>query len=200
MAKVKTNSTKKETLKESAAASNELAAYLKKHKLDPDKDWTKDPVHGKKVKKLVKLVQLGQEKEATMPKKLKKPEVHPKKEKVRETLSYDYPEVDGKPMSKELRKRFRTKMRSLLKANMDPKEASKKALQFCLTPVTSKPKKEKEVKENKETKAGKVSKKEAKPEKKDKKAKKEKEEKTKKVKKEKETSKKSINKKPREED
>lgn len=137
---VKIKSTLKEAKKAATKANLELAEYLKANKLDPTKDWTKDPKHGKKIKALMKIVRVGEKKaedaefsKLDPKKKLKKPETNPKVRTVKEQpRAYDYPMVDGKPMSTEMKKKFRQKMRSLLKANMDEKKASQMAFQAAL--------------------------------------------------------------------
>lgn len=120
-------------------ASDELAKYLMDNKLDPSKDWTQDPVHGKKIRELMQVVKVNREKledkvDGVKVKNLQKPKINQGVKKVtKQPLAYEYPEVDGKPMDGALKKKYRQKMRALLKANMDPKEAEKKAVEF-LTP------------------------------------------------------------------
>ena len=63
--------------------------------------------------------------------KLKKPNVAVKVREARVT-SYDYPDVDGIAMTREMKKKYRTKMRRLLKANMDVEKASQIALKFTV--------------------------------------------------------------------
>lgn len=156
--------------------SKELGDYLKKNNLDPDKDWTNDPVHGKKIKKLMQGIRVKSNKKmhekhveqdekkalkekakAKAKKKLEKP-----KDKVKPVTkqpnAYDYPQVNGEPMPQELRKKYRTKMRRLLKANTSQAQAEKMALEFVLQGMsvakTTKPEKTKKEK----AKAEKVSK------------------------------------------
>ena len=140
---VKIKSTKLKDMKAGKDASLELAKYLKDHKLDPKKDWTKHPVHGKKISQWVKIIKLAEKKAEDVQmervangttKKLKKPNVHTKVTTVREQpRAYDYPLVDGKPMDSNSKKKFRQKMRSLLKANMDESKATSIALEFALS-------------------------------------------------------------------
>lgn len=170
--------TKRESIKKGIQANKELVKYLKDNNLDPTKDWTKDKKHGKKISELVRLSNLAEKKaadktgsEPDKPKKLKKPETKPSVKKVTKAPNiYDYPEVDGQPMSPELKKKFRTKMRSLLKSNMEPKTASKKALEFIMEGMDKVVSKEtttkdkikedkKEVKSTKSTEKSKVEKK-----------------------------------------
>lgn len=109
-----------------------LASYLKKHNLDPDKDWSKDPVHGKKLEKYYQIIRIAEEKVRSRQEKLIKPEVHPKVKKVtRPQNIYDYPDINGQPMSKQMKKKYRIKMRALLRANMDKSKAESKALEFA---------------------------------------------------------------------
>lgn len=138
--KVKTTNVGKEEKKKASQASDELAEYLTKNNLDPTKDWTKDPVHGKKICKLMQIVRVNREKldaktDEVKIKNLKKPKVGVEKgEKIprKQPLAYDYPSVDGKPMSSLLKKKYRAKMRSLLNSNMEPKEAVKRATSFVM--------------------------------------------------------------------
>lgn len=109
-----------------------LAAYLKKHHLDPEKDWDKDPIHGKKVSKYYQIIRVAEEKVRHKQAKLIKPEVHPKKKVVTKApSSYNYPDINGQPMSAVMKKKYRSKMRALLKSNMDLKKAEATALQFA---------------------------------------------------------------------
>lgn len=109
-----------------------LAEYLKKHKLDPEKDWSKDPVHGKKLAKYYQTIRVAEEKICHQTDKLIKPEVHPKVKTVKSApTTYNYPDIDGQPMSAQMKKKYRAKMRSLLKSNMDVKKAEAKALEFA---------------------------------------------------------------------
>lgn len=150
-------------------ASKDLGEYLMKHNLDPDKDWTKDPVHGPIIKKLMQEVRTAsklklhkthvkqdeaKERKAKAKERAEKSLAKPK-EKIKPVTKqpsvYDYPEVDGKPMSSELRKKFRGKMRRLLKANMDTRAAEKKALEFLGMNIaaTAQPKKTEKLKKQK---------------------------------------------------
>lgn len=150
-------------------ASKELGEYLMKNNLDPDKDWTRDPVHGPIIKKLMQEVRTAsklklhkthvkqdeaKERKAKAKERAEKSLAKPQ-EKVKPVTHqpsvYDYPMVDGKPMSSELRKKFRGKMRRLLKANMDTKSAEKKALEFLGMNIsaTAQPKKTEKAKKTK---------------------------------------------------
>lgn len=125
----------KEASKKSLKASDEMAEYLKKNKLDPKKDWSKDPVHGKKISNWIKIIRIGQEKAEEVPNKphkLKKPNTLKKVKTVKNANVYNYPDIDGKPMPIDMKKKFRQKMRSLLKSNMDKNKAEKQSLNFVL--------------------------------------------------------------------
>lgn len=102
-----------------------MDAYLKENKLDPQKDWTKDKKHGKKVTELVnklnkerdkvaaeypekdlkneaKLVKLKDKKDSEKAEKKKE-----KKEKAssgRTVTKYDYPLIDGREMTSDEKK------------------------------------------------------------------------------------------------
>lgn len=139
-------STKKDSARSSIDASKKLAEYLKVNKLDPKKDWTNDPKHGKKISEWVRIIRLGEQKVLDKPlKKLKKPEVHPKIKKITKVpTSYDYPDIDGMPMSSDMKKKYRAKMRSLMKSNMEVSKANKLALEHVLNYKGQEPKPKKE--------------------------------------------------------
>ena len=128
-----------------------LTKYYEDNGLDPKKDWSKDKKHGEAVTKLKKKIKIAKMKfdagvaDEQAEKAGKKPKVKPEKVKTvnKQPASYDYPDVDGKPMTPELKKRYRSKMRSLLKANMDPKVAKEKALASVMGTAENKFKKEK---------------------------------------------------------
>lgn len=122
--------------------AKELEAYLIKNKLDPSKDWTKDKKHGKEISRLVALVNMGSEKIVEKKKKIEKnPTSKPEglkgkatketKAKADSKEKYDYPDVDGKPMTPEQKKKYRAKLRgdkkraSKPKAEKAPKEEKK---------------------------------------------------------------------------
>lgn len=110
-----------------------LVQYLKKHNLNPEVDYSKDPVHGKKLKKYYDLIRVAEQKIISQPKKLIKPEVHRKVKTVtKQPGIYDYPEIDGKPMSEQMKKKYRRKMRRLLQANMDVEKAKGVALDWAM--------------------------------------------------------------------
>lgn len=134
---------------ELSKAKKALDAYLKENKLDPQKDWTKDKKHGKKVTELVnklnkerdkvaaeypekdlkneaKLVKLKGKKDAE--KTEKKKEKKEKKEKAssgRTVTKYDYPLIDGREMTSDEKKKYRTEQRRLA-AGKAPKEEKPK--------------------------------------------------------------------------
>lgn len=176
--------------KKARRAQKEMLAYMEENELDPKKDWTGHKKHGKKIQAWIDIINLGnkkaraatEEKAVEKAKKNQKPEAHPKKEKVTSTPNaYDYPTVDGKEMTSDQKKKYRQKMRTLLKTMSKEKaEAEGKKYAAELASGTSvAPKKEKAKKEepsnkekSKEKKADKPSK-EGKDKKKKKKAKKE---------------------------
>lgn len=165
--------------KKARRAQKEMLAYMEKNDLDPKKDWTGHKKHGKKIQAWIDIINLGnkkaraatEEKAIEKAKKNQKPEAHPKKEKVTSTPNaYDYPMVDGKEMTSDQKKKYRQKMRTLLKTmSREKAEAEGKKYAAELVSGTSvAPNKEK----SKEKKADKPSK-EGKDKKKKKKAKKE---------------------------
>ena len=105
---------KEEVSKETRKISSELSKYLKKNNLDPTKDYSNDPVHGKKIKALA--LTLNAERS-----KVKSAIVEDKEAKKRgSTMKYDYPLVDGKPMNAEEKKKYRSQMRSEAKRASKP--------------------------------------------------------------------------------
>lgn len=137
----------KRAAKASLKASEEMAKYLKENHLDPTLNWANDPVHGEKIRAWIQLIRIGQMKSDTArwnklrkkpklrdmakktDKKKTKEEVKAAKQTAKVVTSYSYPKIDGQEMSSALKKKYRSKMRALLKANMDEKAASKKALE-----------------------------------------------------------------------
>ena len=135
---------------ELSKAKKALDAYLKENNLDPQKDWTKDKKHGKKVTELVnklnkerdkvaaqypekdlkneaKLVKLKGKKDAEKTEKKKE-----KKEKAssgRTAMKYDYPLIDGREMTSDEKKKYRAEQRRLAagKAPKEEKPKEKKA-------------------------------------------------------------------------
>lgn len=173
--------------KKARRAQKEMLAYMEENNLDPKKDWTGHKKHGKKIQAWIDVINLGNKKARELneekaikkseKKKNKKPEAHPKEEKVTSTPNaYDYPTVDGKEMTSDQKKKYRQKMRTLLKTMSKEKaeaEGKKYAAELA-SGSTAVPKKEKAKKEEpaKEKKAEKPDK-EGKDKKKKKKAKKE---------------------------
>lgn len=121
-------------------ATFEMAKYLRENKLDPNKDWKNDPIHGEKIRAWAKIIHRAERKLTYLTsfneskKQLVKPQVHPKTQTVKKAPNiYDYPDVDGKPMPRGMRKKYRSRMRALLKGNMTREEAEKRALELALT-------------------------------------------------------------------
>ena len=173
--------------KKARRAQKEMLAYMEENDLDPKKDWTGHKKHGKKIQAWIDIINLGnkkaraatEEKAAEKAKKNQKPEAHPKKEKVTSTSNaYDYPTVDGKEMTSDQKKKYRQKMRTLLKTMSKDKaeaEAKKYAEELASGAQATAPKKEKKAQKEEPTKEKKADKpsKEGKDKKKKKKAKKE---------------------------
>lgn len=173
--------------KKARRAQKEMLAYMEENNLDPKKDWTGHKKHGKKIQAWIDIINLGnkkaraatEEKAIEKAKKNQKPEAHPKKEKVTSTPNaYDYPMVDGKEMTSDQKKKYRQKMRTLLKTMSKDKaeaEAKKYAEELASGAQATAPKKEKKAQKEEPTKEKKADKpsKEGKEKKKKKKAKKE---------------------------
>jgi len=143
MAKVKTNAEVANKHPELAKAKKALEKYLKENKLDPTKDWTKDPKHGKAVTKLVMKLNKERDKVAAkypetdsksmkyLAKKAKKvadkkimvSEIKNKKEKATSNgrTKYTYPLIDGREMTPAEKKKYRQEQRSKLNKKNDCK-------------------------------------------------------------------------------
>lgn len=171
-------------VKKARKAQKAMLAYMEENNLDPNKDWTKHKKHGKKIQEWIDIINLGNKKAREINekkaiengKKNKKPEAHPKKEKVTTTLNiYDYPKVDGKDMTPDQKKKYRQKMRTLLKT-MSKDKAEAEALDYAKdmvsksTPIPKvkkeEPKKEEPKKEEPKKEENVSKKEEKKPEKK----------------------------------
>lgn len=167
-------------------AQREMLAYMEENNLDPKKDWTGHKKHGKKIQAWIDIMNLGNKKarelneeraiERHEKRKSKKPNVHPKKEKITSTPNvYDYPTVDGKEMTSDQKKKYRQKMRTLLKtmskekAEVEGKEYAKNLVKESAMVAPKK----KEPKEKKVSKKEKAEKKPSKSKDKKKKSKKE---------------------------
>lgn len=120
---------KKAAIRKMNQSSINIANYLKKHELDPNKDWRKDPEHGPTINKFLKEMQ---ENKMKLDPALKQ---HTNKVGTKKNKSpmakggklYDYPEG----LDVNQRKKFRFKMRRLLRANADVSEATQKALLYA---------------------------------------------------------------------
>lgn len=153
--------------KKARRAQKEMLAYMEENNLDPKKDWTGHKKHGKKIQAWIDIINLGnkkaraatEEKALEKAKKNQKPEAHPKKEKVTSTPNaYDYPMVDGKEMTPDQKKKYRQKMRTLLKTMSKEKaeaEGKKYAAELASGAPAAAPKKEESAKEKKADKPSK---------------------------------------------
>lgn len=119
---------------ELSKAKKALDAYLKENKLDPQKDWTKDKKHGKKVTELVNKLNKERDKvaaeypEKDLKNEAKLVKMKEKKEKAssgRTVTKYDYPLIDGREMTSDEKKKYRTEQRKLA-AGKAPKEEKPK--------------------------------------------------------------------------
>jgi hypothetical protein len=170
--------------KKARRAQKEMLAYMEENNLDPKKDWTGHKKHGKKIQAWIDVINLGnkkarelnEEKAIEKSKKNKKPEVHPKKENITSIPNaYDYPTVDGREMTSDQKKKYRQKMRTLMKT-MSKEKAEAEGKKYAAELVSSStvvPKKEKKEEPAKEKKAEKPAKEGKDKKKKKKKAKKE---------------------------
>ena len=133
--KMKNPEPKKEILEQTKERKETLQNYLQENDLDPRKDWTKDPIHGDKVRALIRAAKISSEKlvETTpkefFSKKRRTPEEREqgiKDKKVKEDSpkrgsSYDYPLVNGVEMTSEEKRKYRIAQRKL-KSKASPKK------------------------------------------------------------------------------
>ena len=133
--KMKNPEPKKEILEQTKERKETLQNYLQENDLDPRKDWTKDPLHGDKVRALIRAAKISSEKLVeTTPKeffsrKRRTPEEREqgiKDKKVKEDSpkrgsSYDYPLVNGVEMTSEEKRKYRIAQRKL-KSKASPKK------------------------------------------------------------------------------
>lgn len=114
VAKTSTEEKVDKVSKKAKEAAKELKNYLKENNLDPTKDYSKDKKHGKKILELTTIInaERGKVKDT-----IKKDKEEKKTKKIAgATRKYDYPLVDGKPMTAEQKKKYRQKMRQESKA------------------------------------------------------------------------------------
>ena len=133
--KMKNPEPKKEILEQTKERKETLQNYLQENDLDPREDWTKDPIHGDKVRALIRAAKISSEKLVeTTPKeffsrKRRTPEEREqgiKDKKVNEDSpkrgsSYDYPLVNGVEMTSEEKRKYRIAQRKL-KSKASPKK------------------------------------------------------------------------------
>ena len=115
-----------------------MASYMKEHHLDPNKDYSNHPEHGKVLNELYQKIRIAEHEIINNQRKLIKPEVHRRirtmtdeEAQLTALRKYDYPTVDGKPMSEQMKKKYRAKMRSLMKSKMDETKAREKAIAWA---------------------------------------------------------------------
>ncbi len=139
---------------ESVRAQTKLFRYVRDNNLESAKANLNHPIHGPIIKEYLRIIQYGnnkineleqeimktkKEKEAKeklanevkvkkSDKKLKKPVVKVEPSKNRVFTTYDYPTIDGKELSSDLKKRYRAKIRSLIKSQMTKRKQLKEQL------------------------------------------------------------------------
>lgn len=133
--KMKNPEPKKEILEQTKERKETLQNYLQENDLDPRKDWTKDPIHGDKVRALIRAAKISSEKlvETTpkefFSKKRRTPEEREqgirdkkvKKDSPKREPLYDYPLVNGVEMTSEEKRKYRIAQRKL-KSKETPKK------------------------------------------------------------------------------
>lgn len=158
---------------ELSKAKKALDAYLKENNLDPQKDWSKDKKHGKKVTELLNKLNKERDKVAAQypekdlkneaklvkMKKAKEDEKASKKKEKKESTSrvtkYDYPLIDGRKMTSDEKKKYRMEQRKLA-AGKAPKEEKTKKVKKETVEAAEKAvpaKKDKKAKDKKKKKA-----------------------------------------------
>lgn len=162
---------------ELSKAKKALDAYLKENNLDPQKDWSKDKKHGKKVTELLNKLNkerdkvaaeypekdLANEKKLVKMKKGREEEKEAKKKEKKESkggggkkvTKYDYPLIDGREMTSDEKKKYRMEQRKLAagKAPKEKKEETKKASKKEAVKEEAPAKKDKKAKDKKKKKA-----------------------------------------------
>lgn len=133
------------------AAKKAFQQYFKDNDLDPTQDYTKDPVHGKKVTKLLsklnkerdkvaaqypetdkgamKHLEYQAKRKAINEKKVDSLQKHLKEKEAKERVvptKYDYPLIDGREMNSAEKKKYRMEQRKA-KAAGTPKENTSSA-------------------------------------------------------------------------
>lgn len=158
---------------ELSKAKKALDAYLKENNLDPQKDWSKDKKHGKKVTELLNKLNKERDKVAAQypekdlkneaklvkMKKAKEDEKASKKKEKKESTSrvtkYNYPLIDGREMTSDEKKKYRMEQRKLA-AGKAPKEEKTKKVKKETVEAAEKAvpaKKDKKAKDKKKKKA-----------------------------------------------
>lgn len=155
---------------ELSKAKKALDAYLKENNLDPQKDWSKDKKHGKKITELLNKLNKERDKVAAQypekdlkneaklvkMKKAKEDEKASKKKEKKESTSrvtkYDYPLIDGREMTSDEKKKYRMEQRRLA-AGKAPKEEKPKKEKAEATEKAAPAKKDKKAKDKKKKKA-----------------------------------------------
>lgn len=155
---------------ELSKAKKALDAYLKENNLDPQKDWSKDKKHGKKVTELLNKLNKERDKVAAQypekdlkneaklvkMKKAKEDEKASKKKEKKESTSrvtkYDYPLIEGREMTSDEKKKYRMEQRRLA-AGKAPKEEKPKKEKAEATEKAAPAKKDKKAKDKKKKKA-----------------------------------------------
>lgn len=150
---------------ELSKAKKALDAYLKENNLDPQKDWSKDKKHGKKVTELLNKLNKERDKVAAQypEKDLKneaklvkmKKEKKEKKESAGRVTKYDYPLIDGREMTSDEKKKYRMEQRRLAagKAPKEEKPKKEKKEKAEATEKAAPAKKDKKAKDKKKKKA-----------------------------------------------
>lgn len=147
---------------ELSKAKKALDAYLKENNLDPQKDWSKDKKHGKKVTELLNKLNKERDKVAAQyPEKDLKNEAKlvkmkkEKKESAGRVTKYDYPLIDGREMTSDEKKKYRMEQRKLAagKAPKEEKPKKEKKEKAEATEKAAPAKKDKKAKDKKKKKA-----------------------------------------------
>lgn len=127
---------------ELSKAKKALDAYLKENNLDPQKDWSKDKKHGKKVTELLNKLNKERDKVAAQypekdlkneaklvkmkkPKKMKRLQrkrEKEKKESAGRVTKYDYPLIDGREMTSDEKKNIVWNKENLLPVKLRKKK------------------------------------------------------------------------------
>lgn len=154
-------------------ARRDLELYYKENRLDPTKNWTRDPIHGEKVLKLIRRLNFELDKisskypltdsrkmktlkekaskiaEGKIAKGKKAAAEEKEAKKGRTATKYDYPLIDGREMTSVEKKKYRQEQRNKAAGKVKPEKKEKPSKK---AETKAEPKKEAKAKKAESTK------------------------------------------------